>query len=159
MPYSKILAADVNGTLYLCYRHWTISVFPGRTSTDSQYHSAGKVSISVSMCKIQYWFWSVYEINRIVLCIFSNLLIYSYIPTSLTFQYPGLVILCQKCHINFSPFSSCSRKLFYLFNWIEISFHFVMTSSPLYAILILKQLFHLSQSHYQKTERSTLWKF
>ena len=26
-----------------------------------------------------------------------------------------------------------------------------MTSSPLYAILILKQLFHLSQSHYQKT--------
>lgn len=34
---------DVNGTLYLCYRHWTISVFPGRISTDSQYHSAGKV--------------------------------------------------------------------------------------------------------------------
>lgn len=50
----KIQAADVNGTLYLCYRHWTISVFPGRTSTDSQYHSAGKVPISVSMCKIQY---------------------------------------------------------------------------------------------------------
>ena len=40
--------------LYLCYGHWTISVFPGRTSIDSQYHSAGKVSMSVSMCKIQY---------------------------------------------------------------------------------------------------------
>ncbi len=56
--------------------HWMVSVFPGRTSTDSQYHSVGKVSISVSMCKIQYWFWSVYEISRIDLCIFSNLLIY-----------------------------------------------------------------------------------
>ncbi len=48
----EVLAVDVNGTLYLCYKHWAISVFPGRISTDSQYHSAGKVSIFVSMCKI-----------------------------------------------------------------------------------------------------------
>ena len=46
-------ANTLHGTLYLCYRHWTISIFPGRTSTDSQYHSAEKVSISVSMYKIQ----------------------------------------------------------------------------------------------------------
>lgn len=50
----EVLAVYVNGTLYLCYRYWEISVFSGMTSANSQYHSIRKISVSVVVGKIQY---------------------------------------------------------------------------------------------------------
>ena len=47
------------------------------------------------MCKSKWWFWSIYEISRIILCIFSNLLIYSII-IEIKYSYSTKIYITKK---------------------------------------------------------------
>ena len=74
-----VLATDVTGISYMCYRGKRIMLFWKQISTDTRYYPTGTVSVSVSMCKGKRWLWLVYEIGSVVLCNFSNLLVYSWV--------------------------------------------------------------------------------